>query len=238
MKNIVYSILSLGAESPKLNQFVEICTNLSIPVLNRSKFKEYILYKTGLSVRDLARDLIADLFKVNGGKYIYINNHFEDILVNYKEVPAEIIKAKLSTLVISRTNQGITEIRESFGEIYFRIKRSIYLHISRHKDEFKKVIYEGNTYIFNCPEKEVKFDMEQMPVLTMLDFMYASNHKKYSITTITNYIFGILNRQKDYCKDLMDTTLYNIVAEFFNSRMQDYISLPENVHYNNLEEEI
>ena len=237
MKNIVYSILSLGVDSPHLNQFVEICTNLSIPVLNRSKFKEYILFKTGLSIKDLSRDLIADLFKVNNGKYIYIDNHFEDILENYKEIPAETIKAKLSTLVISRTNQGITEIRESFGEIYFRIKRSIYLHLTRHKEDFGKIIFKGNTYIFKCSEKEVKFDLEQIPVLTMLDYMYASNHKKYSITSITDYVFGILNGQNDYCKALMDTNLYNIVAEFFNSRMQDYISLPENVHYNNLEEE-
>jgi hypothetical protein len=238
MKNIVKSIMHTGKDSPHLKHFIDTCINLSISAIYRSKYKDYILHKLGISIKDLASDLVADLFKSTEGKYLYINNHFDDIIDKIDDTPEEIIKAKLSTLIISRTNQGITEMREEFGEIYFRVKRAVYLHISRHKEEFKKIIYKGNTYIFNCPEGKINLDLEQIPLRTMLDFMYASNHKKYSVTTITDKIFGILNNQADYCKAIHDVLLYQIISEFFNLRMKDFISVPENVHYYNFEEEM
>jgi hypothetical protein len=237
MKDILGSVLKYGKDSPSLNKFIELCLHLSLSAINISKYKEYILSKTGLSIKDLAYDSIADLFKQTDGKYLYIDNYCRDIKDKLDNVHEDIVKAKLSALIISRTRQRITEIREDFGEIYFRVKKAIYLHLKRNRDIFKSVIYNEDTYIFTCPENELDFKKEKIPNEFVLESLNSTNHTKISVTKIVDFIFEQINKEKYYRKALIDTDLYNITSEFYKLRREDFLSESENVPYFTIEEE-
>jgi hypothetical protein len=238
MKDIVISIITYGKNSPLLNDFINICVNLSLTTINLSKYKDYILSKTGLTARDLAFDAVADLFKDTEEHYQYINCQFENLISNLEDTPEEIFKARMSALIISRTKQRITEIREEFGEIYFKIKRAVYLHIKRHNNIFKSFIYNECTYIYTCPEKELNLNKQEITDELIIDILNSTNHSKYSVTKIINFIFENLNRRNDYIKAVIDTKLYNITAEFYKLRMSDFIFDTDYVHYYNNKEEM
>jgi hypothetical protein len=236
MREEIISILKLGINSPLLNSFIEICRNLSKAVINKSKYKEYILQKTGVSIDDLAYDCIADLFKQTEGKYLYINKYFDDFISDFENIPEDIFKAKLSTLVISRTNQRITEIREEFGEVYFKIKRAAYLHLNRHTDLYKKIIYQEKTYIYGCDEKDIDFNKPPVPGNFILESLYLEKNKKYSVSKIVDLVFDKLNLEKEYNKAISEIDLFRIIADFYKLRKDDYLLNFENVHYYNIEE--
>jgi len=235
MREQIISILKSGKDSPFLNSFIEICRNLSGTAINISKYREYILNKTGLSTKDLAVDCISDLFKDTNGKYLYINNYFDDIS-DLENIPEDILKAKLSAIIISRTNQRITEIREEFGEIYFKIKRAAYLHLKRHKDKYKKIIYKEITFVFSCDEKDLDFDKPFIPDDLILESLYLDNIKKYSVSKIVELVFEKLNFKQDYNQVINEIDLYRLITDFYKARMSDYLLEFEDVHYYSNEE--
>lgn len=238
MKDVVISIITHGKNSPLLNDFINICVNLSHSAINISKYREYVLNKTGLSVRDLAWDSVADLFKDTDEHYYYINSQFEDLNSKLENTPEEIFKARLSALIISRTKQRITEIREEFGEIYFKVKRAVYLHFKRHRNVFKSIIYNECTYIYTCPKKELNLNKQEISDEVIMDILNSTNHTKYSVTKIINFIFENLNLRNDYIKAVVDTKLYKITAEFYKLRMADFMLETDYVHYYNNKEEM
>ena len=236
MREEIISILKLGINSPLLNSFIEICCNLSKSAINNSKYKEYVLQKTGVSLKDLAYDCIADLFKQTDEKYLYINNYYKDIINNLENIHEDVLKAKLSAIVISRTNQRITEIREEFGEVYFKIKRAAHLHLNRHTDSYKKMIYEEKTFFFNCDEKDIGFNKPPVPGNFILESLYLEKNKKYSVSKIVDLVFEKLNLEQEYNKAISEIDLFRIIADFYKLRKDDYLLNFENVHYYNIEE--
>jgi len=233
MRDIIISILVFGKNSPTLKSFIDLCINLSIASINVSKYRDYVLQKTGLSVKDLAYDCISDLFRETDGKYNYFNNYFSDIDYNSDNIPEEICKAKLASIVISRTNQRITEIREEFGEIYFRVKRAGYLHFSRNKTHYKRFIINEEDYIYSCNKIEINFLKNSIPDVELLGLLNSHNHSKYSVSKIIDFVFNEINKQRNYRKALKETEIYRLIADFYKSRMADHLLELEDVHYNN-----
>ncbi len=120
MKSIIQSVIEEGNHSKSLNEFIKFCHRIATTTINISRYKNFLLEKSGLSVNDLAYDSIADLFICEKGKYIFLDSYFKNIL--YCKTEDEIL-SKLYALVISRTNQRIVELREEYGELYFKIKK-------------------------------------------------------------------------------------------------------------------
>ncbi len=132
MKEIIESVITEGAKSKRINDLINFCHKIAVTTLKISKYINFITEKSGLSISDLAYDVIADIFIVDNNRYLIIDNNFSD-LIREKNIKGEVITSKIYALVISRTNQKIVELREEYGELYFKIKRAIFLHISRNK---------------------------------------------------------------------------------------------------------
>lgn len=235
INDIIKSVISKGSNSHHLNDFIKMCLNLSLATLRRNIYRESVLSKTGLSERDFAFDAIADIFKNTDGKYKYLENHFSDVMSSIDNLPPEVIQAKLNALIVSRTNQRITEIREEFGEIYFRVKRAIHLHISRHKN-IKSTHFCGVQYFYICDDDELNEEHNEITQELILDKLNSVYHKKLSVSTIVDFVINFVNSQNEILRAISDNLLCQSVTEFYNLRKKDYLIELENVHYINYEE--
>lgn len=233
LKEIVISVLEKGSTSIYLNKFINICFNISRETFLKSKFRDIVLEKTGLKVNDIAYDSIADLFKDTDGKYLYIEHHFNNNLKKISELKDDEILAKLYAITVSRTNQHITEIRKEYEENYFSVKKSIKLHINRHKDIYNLLIYDKIVYIFSCGEKELNFKKDKIDEVFIIDYLNSVNHGKNKITELLDFIYDKVNKQSNYCKAIDELILYQAVSNYFKARMSDFLSNMENVPYTN-----
>ena len=232
MKEVIISVLTNGKDSKRLNEFIKICFGIALACFHFSKYRDFILNKTGLAKDDIAYDSIADLFKDTDGKYLYIEHHFHDEEKCINDLNEEELYSKLEALVVSRTNQHITEIRKDFGEIYFSVKKAIKLHINRHKNKFKLAIYRGEVFIYTCKKSELDFKKNCISDEFIIDYLNSIKHGKRSVPALINFIFECINKNKDYCGAVNDLVLYKATTEFFKTRMQDFINDLENVPYN------
>ncbi len=231
MNKIIKSIIMEGSVSPYLNDFINICIKISLAALRKNSYKQYVLSKSGLSEKDFAIDAIADLFKNIDGKYIYLENYFLEIIDSIDTLPNEIIQSRLNALLISRTNQRITEIREEFDEIYFKVKRAVNLHLSRQKG-LKKIHYNGNLYFYVCGKEELVEEYPEISKELILNKLNSVHHKKLGVSNIVNIVIDFVDSQSDKLRAVSDTLLYQSISEFYKSRKRDYLHEVKNVHYN------
>jgi len=236
MKDIIESVISEGIKSKRINDLVNFCHKIAVTTLKISKYSGFISEKSGLSISDLAYDVIADIFIVENNRYLVIDNNFSD-LIREKTIKSEVITSKIYALVISRTNQKIVELREEYGELYFKIKRAVFLHISRNKN-FKKFLYKSHCFIHTCNIKGLKENFLEFPEEELLEHLFARNTKKFSVSSTVNSVFEIINSQNKYAKVLSEVKLYFVISEFYKKRYESYLSDLKNVHYIDIEKEI
>lgn len=233
LKKILSSVIQEGKSSKYINNFISISHDISRKTLLKSRFKELLLEKTGMTVDDIAYDSIGDVFKEVEGKYIYIEHHF----TGYDVLKEDEILSKVYSMIVSRTTQHITEIRNDFGEHYFSVKKAVKLHLNRHKDIYKYIVYCKNHYIYSCKDNEINWKSEQVDGEFIVDYLNSTNHDKNKITELVDFIFETLNKQSDYCKVIEEVLLINSISNYFNLRMSDYLNDYKNVPYNSSKED-
>lgn len=224
---IISSIIEDGNSSKYINNFIEICHRISRETLLKSRFKEFLLEKTGMTVDDIAYDSIGDIFREVDCKYIYIEHHF----AGYDKLKEDEIKSKVYSMIVSRTTQHITEIRCDFGENYFSVKKAIKLHLNRHKDIYKYIIIDKNIYIYSCNEDEIKWRRNQVDEDCIIDYLNSVDHDKNMISGLVEFIFKSLNNQTKYCKIIEEVLLINSISNYFKARMSDFLNDFANVPY-------
>lgn len=218
LRETINSILINGERSPHLNCFVGICVAAAVSCLNNSKFKKEILLNMNHSVEDIAVDLIGDLFKTENKKFVYIEKYFSDIdILNAEE---DILKAKLYSLIYSRSNQRISKIRIEFGEIFFNIEKAVNEEIKRHPDIYRQLSVQGKILIFTCHEKELDFEKVNCNEDILLFYLFGKKYKTAGIPEILKYIFEFLNSQNDFIKAYDKTGLAALITSFHRRRSE------------------
>lgn len=124
IKLILASIINDGSKSKHINEFVNICSDIALIHYRKSIYKDELFQKECYNEKVMTYDLIADIFENRGGCYVQINNFFKGIMKKNNNIPDEVIIAKIVVLVRSTVNQRISEIRENYGEPYFKIKKA------------------------------------------------------------------------------------------------------------------
>jgi len=218
---VLDSVLKQGKRSRHLTRFIKMCQKISIINLINSKYRDFLLKKTGCRLEDIALDLIADLFEEREGKFYQLNLYFTDILDTVKKIPEDVLHSKLVTLVRSGANQKISDIRQDFGECYFRVKKAVNICLTRKAQKFKKKVVNDSTYIYHSEEKDPDLSKLEYPQEQLLPELFKCKFKTYQVPEVMNNIYSIVNEQDEYSKALELNTLTNCVVGFYKRRLDD-----------------
>lgn len=221
INTVLHSVLAEGKRSRYLHKFIGVCQKISIINLINSKYRDFLLKKTGCRLEDIALDLIADLFEERNGKFYQLNLYFRDIISDIKTLPEDIVHSKLVTLVRSGANQKISDIRQDFGECYFRVKKAVNICLTRKSNYFKKKVLNDSTYIYHFKEKEPELHKEEIPQDILLPELFKCKFKTYQIPEVMTNIYTIVNEQDEYSKALELNSLTNYVVGFYKRRLDD-----------------
>jgi hypothetical protein len=232
MKELIKSILSLGCTSPRFKEFYSICVRLSMSYLSISKNRFISIElqrKLDISLTQLARDCIADLFEIKDSCYIHINNYFYKKLGNVEQKHDDEIKVHLAILIKSKTNQQLTELREYFGEIYFKIKKAVSTDLTRKNDFYKEVSLDGNRFLYICKKEELDFNLPQVEDKIIMEKLYEMHLTNYQVPKVMKAVLEIVEKQEGYLRAIRYKSLLLILKSFYLSRMNDHQI--ENVEY-------
>ena len=229
IKSILVSVIQDGSRSKHINECIDICSDIALVQYRKNIFKDELFQKEGYDEKEMKYDLIADIFENRGGYYFQINKFFSGVINNIDKVNEEEIIAKFTVLVRAHVHQRITEIRESYGEFYFKVKKAIEMFISRNKDGFSEIVFRDQMYVYVCSISEIDLDVPQITEDIFLIELYNNEFKTYSIPEVMRKAFDFINLQNDNCKAVEKTLLLNYVSKFYKKRFKDNIS--RNVEY-------
>ncbi|MHB8579053.1 MAG: hypothetical protein ACYDA4_04225 [Ignavibacteriaceae bacterium] len=238
IKRVLLHVLNSQIDHQESQSFCEICRNFSIATicLNKNRLiKKEILLNLDCTLEELAYDCIADLMERRDGKFIHIINYFNKKFPNgIENVHHDILTAHLATLVKSKTSQQISEIRESLGDHYFKIKKALSTFLTRKCDKYAVLIIDGIKYISLNHLCEYNFNLPQINENELLSKLLFFNFKNYNLATIAPKIFEMLQNQDEYCKAIREKFLLEILKEFYQIKQNDF--LRKNVEYSNNED--
>lgn len=226
INTILISIIEKGAASPLLEEFINICVNISLIYFRNSRFKSFLREKTGLTDKDIAIDLIADLFKEKKGIYYQFNEFFKKDKFDLKNTDEDVVKAKLYSLLVSSTKQNISEIRGDYDEIYFKVKKAIDIAVDRNNDEFMTCRFRNDIYIHNSYSRKINFKNSFIIKEELLFELYGCDFNTRSIPEIMRKCLNILENKKKYCNAIEYSQLTNCITEYYKNRLSDYLGLP------------
>jgi hypothetical protein len=231
INTVLNSVIKNGSSSILLNRFLEICMCISKIVLLNSKYRDLLLKKTGCTIQDLSLDLIADLFEVRRGKYYYLNRYFGDISNNITKLPKQVVTSRLFSLISSAVNQRISDIRQEFGESYFKIKKAVDICLTRKPDAYRKKKIREYVYIYSSSTRSLRLKFEQMPREYIVPELYKFDYRTYQVPEVMSNIYSVVNRQDEYSRALELTSLINCVVDFYRNRIEGHLN---NGQYPNL----
>lgn len=239
IKKLLLSILDSGDKSPLFSQFYEICIRFSIATLNLGKnqmIRNDLQRKMDCSAQDLACDCIWKLFIPKQGRLIefekYFNKHFPD---GIGTIYPDRIKAQLAILIKARTNQGLSLIREEWGDIFFDIRKAVSTEIARRKKIYVKHYVHGVKFISFDHKEQIDFSLPQVEKDYLLGMLFLVKLKKYDYTKVLRTVFEILSTQQEYCKAVEEKLLLDILKEFYYTKASDFIELNNSVENSNVE---
>jgi hypothetical protein len=230
-KIILKSVLDKGKYSLFVNELFDTCVRISYAAFSKSKYKEFVLYKTGLTQEDFAIDAVSDIFKETKGKYLYFNNYFENQNIDWININDDFLNSKLRVLIVSATNQKIVETREEYGEIYFKVKRAVLIYVNRKKDIYKKFIYNEAELIYSCEEKDLNPEKEGIPTERLTEILFNYDLSKGMISKMVDIIFTYINNKAQYFKAIPFLTIVLAIVEFLKAKKKNYLDDLKNVHY-------
>jgi hypothetical protein len=235
MKELLVSILSGGSASPFFKEFYSICIKMAIAYLSISKNKlssKELQIKLGITLNDLAQDCISDLFETREDLFIHINNYFHKSLGSDIELlHDDEIKACLAILIKSKTNQQLSELREVFGDIYFKIRKAVSVFLVRNKISYNEIHSNGNRYIYTCTHKEINIGLSKINSESILNELYGIKFHSYQIPEVLRAFFQIVNNQNKFAKVVEYNTLLKTLKIYYQTRLRDREI--ENVEYFN-----
>jgi len=172
IKEALISILNKGVKSPLLKQMYEFCLRFSIANLNLYKnqiIRNDLQRKMNCTVQDLACDCIWKLFIPKQGELIEFEKYFYKIFPGgIDKIHSDVIKVQLAILIKARTNQGLSLIREEWGDIYFDIRKAITTEVARRKEIYLKHIAHGNKFISLNHKDQIDFSLPQIEKIIYL----------------------------------------------------------------------
>ncbi len=174
---------------------------------------------------DLARDCIDPLFETSNGHFVQIESYFHrktgDSISDLHE---DIVKTMLAVLVVAKTNQELSHLREDFGEIYFKVRKALSVFISRSASEFPQIFFEGEKYIISGNKSAAL----TVSLIDPGDEIFRELHKvKYNtrrIPEIVRMIFTIASGQYGANIRIRYDDLLCIVNDFYKNRLEYYHS--------------
>ncbi len=233
IKECLISVISTGERSPKLKQFHELCKQFSKACLclnNNRMIRDELLKKMDYSLDDLAYDCIDELFRTENNKFIELENYFnKKISGNIEEVHPDKISALFGALIKSKTNQQLSELREKFGDIYFKIRKAISTEIKRKNKVYVEIYSEGKKFIGLNHNTDLCMHLPDISKNWLLPKMFEIKLKKYEVTKMLFETLQIINSQNEYSKRIEDKMLFEILKDFYNSKINDVIE--KNVEY-------
>lgn len=231
IKQLLFSVIKNGSKSIYANEFVDICRDIALVQFRKNKYKEEVFKRECYDKKEIAYDLIADIFENREGYYFQINNFFDEIVKRINKTSKEEIIAKLVILVRSNVNQRISEIRKDYGEPYFKIKKAFDSFMKRNKESFREVVFRDIIFVYNCPDSEVDFYLQQINESIIINEIFNNKFKTYSIPEVVRNAFKFLNSQDEYCKAVIKTELLNIISKFYKIRLKDNLKIVEYINY-------
>ena len=231
IKSILDSIINGGNQSKHINEFVNICSDIALVQYRKSRYKDELFKKEKYDERELSYDLIADIFENKDGNYKQIKKYFNETMKRIESITDEEIIAKIVVLVRSTVNQRISEIRENYGEPFFKIKKAFETFISRNKEGLKEIVFRDIIYISKCAESKIDLDLPQVPESLILNEVFNCKIKTYQIPEVVRTIFSFLNSQEEYCKAIVKTELLNSLTRFYKKRLKDNLKIVEYINY-------
>lgn len=239
IKKALLSILDTGVKSPLLNQFYEICIRFSVATLNLNKNQMIRLdlqRKMDCTVRDLACDCIWRLFIPKQGRLIefekYFSKHFP---CGMEIINPDQIKAQLAILIKARTNQGLSLVREEWGDIYFDLRKAVTTEVARRKELYIKHVVHGVKFISFDHQEYIDFNLPQVEKHYLLNQLFPVKMKKYDYSKVLRTVFEILGSQEEYCKAMEEKLLLDMLKEFYYTKASEYIELNNSIENTNVE---
>ncbi len=239
IKKLLFSILDKGDRSPLFNQFYEVCIRFSVATLYLNKnqnTRNDLQRKMDCSVQDLACDCIWKLFIPKQGRLIefekYFNKHFPD---GIETIHPDNLKAQLAILIKARTNQGLSLIKEEWGDIYFDIRKAVSTEVARRKETYKKHIIHGIKYLSFNHKDQIDFSLPQVEKNYLLSRLFPVKMKKYDYAKVLRIVFEILSSQQEYCKAVEEKLLLDTLKEFYYTKASEFIELNNSVENTNVE---
>jgi len=211
------SILKEGIKSKHLNMFACYCIKFAITCFNNSRFKSELLTYMDHSPEDIATDLIGDLFRTNGGKFIHLEKFFSGTDIPNSE--SDYLKAKLNSILYNTINQRITKIRIEFGVNYFNVEKSVNENIKRNPDKYKINIINGKKHVYTCEEHKIIINKNSSTEEMILFELFGKKIKTASVPEIMEHIFLILINQDEYDNIVELNYLITIITNFYNRRL-------------------
>ncbi len=238
-KTVLLSILNLGESSHLFNQFYKICIHLSVATLNLSKnqiVKNELLQRMDCSAQDLACDCIWKLFVLKNGRLVEFEKYFQKYFpIGIETIHPDYLKARLAILIKARTQQGLSFIREEWGENYFSIRKAISTEIRRTNSSYAVHNFNKKKYISLNHRSVIDFNFPQIEKDFLLSELYLIKMIKYDYAKILRSVFEILNSHAEFCKAIEEKLLLNTLKEFYCNKLNDFIELNQDLEYKNVE---
>ncbi len=236
MKDVLISVIVDGKNSPHRNLFIETCLKLAVKAFNSSILRESALNESGLSPADIAYDIIADLFAEENGKYASLNIYFGNTAEKINACPEDELNARLSALIISRTNQRLTDIKDENGEIFYKVRKAVRVFFQRNSSEYNFIIYDKEKYLFACGKSKLDFKLPEFEETVLINQLLTFDYRNYRVPEFIKNLFVILNTQDIFLKSISETKICNIITRLYKERLDNYVKENKNVSYINYDE--
>jgi hypothetical protein len=227
IKELLLSILKSAGKPQIFKHFYEICLCFSVATINLSKnqiVRINLQRNMDCSVQDLACDCLWKLFIPKEGRLIefekYFQKHFPQGIEN---VHPDRIKADLAILIKARTQQGLSLIREEWGENYFEIRKAINTETKRANRSYSTHYFKNKKYISNNHGNEIDFNLPQIEKDVLLSDLYLIKMKKYDYAKILRVVFDIINSGTGFCKAIEEKLLLDTLKEFYHNKLNDFL---------------
>ena len=230
--SILRDVLEKGNRSIYSDGFITICSEISLRYLRKSCFYKSILRKEGINEEKIALDLISDLFETHGDKFCILNRHFNKKITEIENFTDEYAFASLVVLIRSRINQRISEIREDYGEIYFKIKKNYESFVSRNHDEISETVFRDVSYVHSISQTDLRLDKEFMSQEILLDVLFGEKFKTHSIPELVRKTINFASAHTEYSAAIPVIALLNSLKLYYESRLKD--ELIKNADYLNI----
>jgi len=181
----------------------------------------------GISLTDLATDIIADIFERNSdGKFVRFERYFQQLLLTEDVDAEQRIFIEFKKFVVLSAKSQLSRTFFQADPTWAKIFRNLKLHLQTHQQLCLSEDFRG--FIIEPKIKPVRNDLCEFPLEELEQQMLSQTRTVHTIPEILNTLAEILNNQENYRRSIPLIDIVQIVRKLY---VHDINDIPQPVEF-------